>query len=411
MNRSVLFLALCALLLAGCAGSRPVDTTASGPVVLVSLDGFRYDYAARVPTPTLDRIAEEGARAQWLNPAYPTLTFPNHYTLVTGLYPEHHGIVGNHFYSPEKQAAFSYRDTAAVRDARWWGGEPIWATAEKQGVRAATVFWPGSEAAIGGVRPSHWLAYDDDLAYDARVDTLLAWLDLPAEKRPRLLTLYLSAVDNAGHRYGPESPEVDAAIERVDATLARLVEGLEARGLYEQATLIVVSDHGMSDMAAERVVYLDDYADVEAPSERVYWGEPLGVWPRAGKADSLYAVLATTPIPHAQVYRRETLPARLHFDGHAAAPPILVLAEPGWTLTTRARAAARPMEGHWGTHGFDNAAPEMRAIFYARGPRFKKGSVAPPLASIDVYPLLAHVLGLDPARVDGSLDASRAMLR
>ena len=400
-----------ALLLAGCAVSRPAVEAPEGPVILVSLDGFRYDYAQRAATPTLSRIAAEGVRAAWLNPAYPTLTFPNHYTLVTGLHPEHHGIVGNHFYDPERQAAFSYRDTAAVRDGQWWGGEPIWVTAEKQGVRAGTVFWPGSEATIGGVRPLYSLAYDGGMAYRARVDTLLAWLDRPEGQRPRLLTLYLSAVDDAGHRHGPDAPETAAAIARVDSTLAYLVEGLEKRSLYSQTTLVVASDHGMTSMVPDSVVFLDDYADVETPSERIYWGEPIGLWPGAGKEDSLFAALATARIPHVRVFRRGTVPARLHYSRNARIPPILLLADEGWTVTTRARAADRPMTGHWGTHGFDNTYGSMRAILYARGPRFRQGVVAPPLSAVDVYPLLARALGLRPARVDGSLRASRAMWR
>ena len=283
----LLCLSLVAASLAGCAGpprvAAPVPET-TPTLVLVSLDGFRWDYLDRpgVQAPTLRWIAE-GVRAGRLVPVFPTKTFPNHYSLVTGLHPEAHGIVGNSMRDPGRlvdgqPARFSLSDRDALADSRWWGGEPIWVTAERQGVPTGTVFWPGSEAEIGGVRPGRWLPYDGEMPYAARVDTALAWLDAPDP--PRLVTLYVEAVDDAGHRYGPDAPEVGAAIARVDSALARLVDGLRQRGRLDQTSLVVVSDHGMTALSPSRVVLLDDALDLAV--DDVDWGEPVGVWPGPG---------------------------------------------------------------------------------------------------------------------------------
>lgn len=383
------------------------------PLILVSLDGFRHDYFGKAPTPTLDRIAAEGVRAERMVPVFPSLTFPNHYSLVTGLYPEEHGIVGNSMFDPEFAAArtdstFSLGDAEAVTDAKWWGGEPIWATAERQGLRAGTLFWPGSEAPIGGVRPSRWLPYDDDLAYEARVDTVLAWLDLPAERRPSLLTLYFSAVDGAGHEHGPDSPEVAEAIGRVDRALARLVAGLEARGLYGRTNVVVVSDHGMAALSPKRVAYLDDALDLDADVERVLYGATTLIWPRPGREDAV--VEALRKLQHVEVYRREEVPERLHFRDHRRIAPVVAVADVGWTLTTRDYVERRggPTGG---THGYDNRAPEMGAILLARGPAFRSGATVGEVSAVDLYNVMAAALGLRPAPNSGDPAVLQSLLR
>ena len=355
-------------------------------------------------------MAAEGVHAEHMTPVFPSLTFPNHYSLVTGLYPEHHGIVGNSMVDPVL-GSFSLSNRDAVTDARWWGGEPLWATAERQGARAGTMFWPGSEAAIGGVRPSDWAVYDGDMPYAARVDTALAWLARPEATRPRLVTLYFESVDHAGHSDGPDSPEVTAAVAKVDAALVRLQAGLDRMG--RPANVVVVSDHGMAALSPERVVYLDDASPrVAAQTERTLYGAATLVWPRPGTIDSLATALAT--LEHVQVYRRDRpasaggVPARLHFDEGVRIAPIVVLADVGWTITTRAN--ARVPSG--GTHGFDNAAPEMQAILFAAGPAFKTGGVTvPAFRTVDVYEMLCAALGIAPAPNDGDPAAARALLR
>ncbi len=199
---------------------------APGPVILISLDGFRWDYLQRYSAPTLQRLAREGVQARTMTPSFPTKTFPNHYTLVTGLRPARHGIVGNWFYDPANGETFGMSKQASNTDAKWWGGEPVWITAERQGVRSVCYLWPGSEAAHHGLRPSHWLPFNDKIPSNDRVDGLLKWFDVPAAERPRLATLYFSAVDHGGHKYGPDAPEVQISITEVDTAIARLLDGL-----------------------------------------------------------------------------------------------------------------------------------------------------------------------------------------
>ncbi len=412
------------LLLIGCAA--PADTarapddtaraaadTARAPeeptVILVSLDGFRWDYPDRYATPNLDRIAARGVRAERLRPVFPTKTFPNHYTLVTGLYPARHGIVSNAMYDPRTGASFSLGDREAVADPVWWGGEPLWVTAEEQGLTAATYFWPGSEAPIQGVRPTYWKPYDGSVPGEERVDQVLAWLDLPPAERPSLITLYFSEVDSEGHRHGPEAPETARAARAVDAHVGRLLDGLRARGLLDAVHVIVVSDHGMATTSPERVILLDEYIDLD-DARIVEYSPVLMLRPDPGMADSLYAALSDAH-PHLTMYRKGELPERLHFDGHPRTPPPIGLADAGWSITTRAAYERNPERFRGGTHGYDNRLPSMQGIFYAQGPRLPRDTTVAMFLSVDLYALVTRILNLEPAPNDGDAQAARRLLR
>jgi predicted AlkP superfamily pyrophosphatase or phosphodiesterase len=419
---SALLLAL-VLALAACTppGARLAEAPASGTpaaepghaLVLISIDGFRHDYGERAATPTLERLASEGVRTERMIPVFPTLTFPNHYSLVTGLHPERHGIVGNTMYDPDFDAAgepawFSLGNRDAVGDGRWWGGEPLWVTAERQGRRTATMFWPGSEAEIGGTRPSTWLDYDGSLPHSARIDSVLTWLDRPAETRPAFITLYFSSVDSEGHRHGPDAPEVTAALEGVDTALARLVAGLEARSLLDRTDLIVTTDHGMAALDPERIVFLDEYVDLDADVERVTWGAVTGLWPAPGRADAV--VRALRERAHFQAWHREDVPERFHFRGHRRIAPVVLLANEGWTLSTRANTEQRGRPSG-GTHGFDPELDSMAGVFLARGPSFRSGgAVVRPVAAVDLYNVMAQALGLTPAPNDGDPEVPGLLL-
>jgi len=390
--RRILFALL--LLTARSWGAEPL-------VILISLDGFRWDYLDKyaTETPRLRQLAADGVRAERMISCFPTLTFPNHYSIATGLRPEHHGIVNNHFYDPALQTSFSYRRHECVIDGRWWGGEPIWATAVKQGRRAACLFWPGSEAEIGGVRPTYYRAFDGALTSAQRVDGLLAWLSLPADQRPSFCTLYLDAVDHAGHDYGPDAPETAAAIREVDAALDRLGAGLDARGLGGAANLVIVSDHGMTTVAPEHTVFLDDLLDLNTVQVDCL-GTQAGLRPEKGTAEQL-AARARRVLPAAlHVYLRSEVPARFHYRDNPRIPPVLVFADEGWEITTRAEQARRKKPEH-GDHGYDNLLVSMGATFVAHGPAFRRGVVLPPFENIDVYDLLCAVLGVPPAPNDG----------
>jgi predicted AlkP superfamily pyrophosphatase or phosphodiesterase len=392
-----------AILLAGCvhpAAAPPLHPT----VILVSIDGFRWDYLDRALTPNLTRLAAQGVRAEAMIPVFPTKTFPNHASIVTGRYPAHHGIIGNTFKAPDIGARLSMYDRATVRDGRFWLAEPIWVAAERRGQHTAPFFWPGSEAAIGGVRATYTVPYDPAMRDPARVTRVLRWLDLPAESRPTFLTMYLSGVDDAGHTYGPDAPETREAIAHADTIIGLLVDGLTRRGLADRVNLIVVSDHGMTAVSPDRVIELNryvpsDWIDVDNLSPT------LMAWPRAGFEDSMYARLRT--VPHLTVYRRNELPARFHLEGSPRVPPVVAVAAAGWSIRDNSP-SLRPSKR--GDHGYDDTVTDMRAIFLAHGPAFRHGVVTPPFRNIHVYALIAKVLGLDPGGTDGSLDSVRNLL-
>lgn len=409
-------LALLAVLAAGCGDSRSTaGSTGSGGenaprwldapyVVLVSFDGFRHDYLDRWPTPAFDRLAEAGVRADALVPPFPSKTFPSHYTLVTGLHPEHHGIVGNTFYDPSLDRWFSLSDRDAVSDGSFYGGEPIWVTAERQGMVSASFFWVGSEAAVDGVRPTRWMAFDDRIPYEVRVDSILAWLDRPPSRRPHLVTAYFAATDAAGHRHGPGAPETGEAVARVDAVLGVLLDGIAALHHGDRVHVIVVSDHGMAaygpdDFRRVPVSAMDGVLAVvrgghgnlhvrEGGSDRV-----------GGLVDSLRAAL-----PEVGVYAASDVPERLGYGEHPAVGDIVLVPPlPLYLVPDTGRTApGGGWSGH--THGWDPAHPEMHGIFEAAGPGLVRGSRLGRVAAVDVYSLVAHLLGLTPAPVDGSLD-------
>lgn len=396
---------------AGCASPPPARTAkvaGGAPLLLVSIDGFRADYLGRGISPTLAMLAQQGVRARGMQPSFPSLTFPNHYTLVTGDYPDRHGIVDNSMRDPSL-GRFTLGDRGAVGDGRWWdGAEPIWVTAQRQGIRAATMFWPGSEASIRGVRPDHWLPYDGAMSYDARVDQVLQWLDLPPAQRPGFITLYFEAVDTAGHEYGPDAAQTNEAIARVDAALARLVAGLRRRGLFDHVNLIVLADHGMASTPPGQRIFLDDLV-APGDADLVASGAVAGIAPVPGHEAEVAAALLK-PQAHMHCWRKARIPARLHYGSNPRIPPLVCLADVGWLITHNRGTALHHGRPLYGEHGFDNVDPRMQALFVAHGPGFRRHAVVPSFPNIDVYPLMAHLLGIRPQPDDGDYDAVKGML-
>ena len=366
-------------------------------VLLVSLDGFRRDYLERFETPSLDALAAEGVVSEGLVPVFPTKTFPNHTSIATGLYPAGHGIVGNRFYDPTI-GWFEMFDHGDNTEPRFWLGEPIWVNAEKDGVPAATMFWTGSEVDYDGWHPSIRVPYDGGIPYGGRIERVLSWLDMPDDVRPRLITLYFDEPDGAGHAGGASGLAVERAVEDMDATVGRLVQGLEASGWLDRMHLFIVSDHGMADIDRDRIVFLDDHVDLTG----VYadnWGPWVPLRPPAGTAESFAAGLAA--VPHALCARTEDLPGRLRYDGSDRIAPVHCIADVGWSITTRAWFAEHPDGFQGGTHGYDPEDPEMHGILIARGPRLGRGSTVPPIENIHLYGLMAEILGVPAAPNDG----------
>ncbi|HEY0436345.1 MAG TPA: ectonucleotide pyrophosphatase/phosphodiesterase, partial [Phenylobacterium sp.] len=366
---------------------------------LISIDGFRPDYLGRGVTPNLWGLARTGARAS-MRPSFPSKTFPNHYTLVTGLRPDEHGIVANNMTDAAiPNVRFTMSNTSAVLDPRWWSeAEPIWETAERAKIPTGTLFWPGSEAAIHGVWPHKWAHFDQSFSSNLRVDMLLAWMDLPARERPQLATLYFDTVDDVAHHHGPDSPQLNAAAATVDAAIGRLRAGLKARKL--NANLVIVSDHGMAPLSDARQVYMDDLLAKDA-YRSLELGPIASIYPAAGHEAEVEKALLT-PRAHMQCWRKADIPARFHYGHNPRVAPIFCLAETGWVMTTH---DYHPKgEPTVADHGYDNESPLMAAIFIANGPAFRRGVVLKTFDNVDVYPLLARLIGVAPRPNDGNLD-------
>jgi predicted AlkP superfamily pyrophosphatase or phosphodiesterase len=399
-------------------GPNTAEQQAKPYVILVSLDGFRYDYPRIYHSPNLDALGARGASApEGMIPAYPSITFPNHYTIVTGLYPEHHGLVANSFYDPARKQAYSYKDEQTVTDGTWYSGTPLWVLAEQQGMRSACFFWPGSEANIQGTLPTYYMKYDAKYPNRQRVEQVLEWLQLPAERRPHFITLYFSDVDSAGHAHGPNSPEVASAVREVDDEVGRLVAGVAKLNL--RVDVIVVADHGMAKVEGDWI-NLSQYFDTGLLEK----GVESFIYPRSEEAAAkIYAALDGKSDKF-KVYRNGRVPAGLHFDGNAReGDPVVVATGPylirvsappaGAAGTSDAMHASGPPAG---MHGYDPAhMPEMKAIFFAAGPDIRRGEKVAPFENVNLYPMLARILGLDishlkTGKVDGDLMVLQGVL-
>jgi predicted AlkP superfamily pyrophosphatase or phosphodiesterase len=369
-------------------------------VVLVSFDGLGAERWGRYATPNLERVAAAGARAERMIPVYPTKTFPTHYSIATGMYADRHGLVGNRFWAPDLGASYALSDRESVEDGRFYRGEPIWVTAERQGMVAASFFFIGTEAPVMGIQPTYWHRFDAAVPHERRVDEVLGWLAMPPETRPRMITLYFEDVDRAWHFTGPDSPETTAAVARVDGSLGRLLDGIDSLPHGDSVYLILVSDHGLMGTPPTMV---DEIDMARFPGVRMAEGGPYaslfidegGAARGAGLRDSLAAHL-----PESDVWLREDVPERLHYSADARIGDIVISAAPGRRVHERGRVS----QDEW-SHGWDNAVPEMSALFIATGPGIAPGQLIPPFEAIHVYPLLAHLLGLEPSPdIDGRLD-------
>ncbi|MEP7348124.1 MAG: ectonucleotide pyrophosphatase/phosphodiesterase [Gemmatimonadaceae bacterium] len=382
-------------------GANAPQHTNAPYVILISLDGFRHDYLRRFPAPNILRVAKSGVRADRMIPVFPTKTFPAHYTIATGMYAEHHGIVGNSFWDPKRQAQYSMSNRAAKEDASWYRGEPIWVTAESQGMVTGDYFFVGADAPIAGVRPTYPGGAEGEVKREERVSGALAWLALPDSTRPHLITLYMNEVDDAGHQFGPTSAEVGQAIARVDSSLGRLLEGVNVFPYKDRVYVIIVSDHGMGSAPKRNIEVLDT---LRYPGVRLTQSGPYatlmiehgGAERSSAVRDSINATLR-----HGKAYLRQDVPARLHYRADPNIGDIVVIMEPKWMLVAPKDV---PTSDGFG-HGWDNQNAEMGAIFVAMGPGIRAGQRIEAFESVHVYPFIAHLLGLRAnPQIDGRLD-------
>ena len=362
--------------------------------IVVSLDAFRWDYPTIYNTPWLDSIAANGVAATMV-PSYPSSTFPNHFTLATGLVPDHHGIVNSQFWAPEKGELFSMGDSATRYNPYYFGGEPIWVTAKKQGVKSASIYWVGSDVAIQGLYPDYYLRWDNEprLTYPQRVEEALRIAKLPESERPSLLMVYFDEPDWTTHHYGPIAEESKAVIEELDSLMGILYRGLKE--LDYGVNLIVTSDHGMTEISDEKFISIEQTVNPDWV-ERIVSTNPTSIFCKEGCRDSLFNQLSK--VKHISVWRKEEVPAHLNYGTSNHLGDIIVAPDLGWQFATTPR-------GLNGAHGYDINEPDMQIIFRACGPDFKRGYTLPhSFSNVDLYSILAELLKIEPAKTDGSLE-------
>jgi predicted AlkP superfamily pyrophosphatase or phosphodiesterase len=387
-------------------GPNSADAQKRHYVVLVSLDGFRWDYAKKIGAKHLLAIGRQGAWApEGMLPSYPSLTFPNHYAIVTGLYPEHNGLVANGFNDPDKNAHYGNANAQAVTDGSWYSGVPLWSLAESQGMRTACFFWPGSEAKIAGYQPTYYLHFDETIDDEARIAQVVDWLKLPEANRPHFITLYYGEPDHAGHEYGPDAPQTRAAVMKVDGLVGKLKARLDATHL--PIDLVVVSDHGMAKTEGGWVT-LDQFADLAG-------FETVGSLLYGKSEEDRQRVY--NQLKHASekfmAYRRKDVPAGLHYSENPREGDPVIVATGAYPIRAHGPAAgADDKPPTAGMHGLDpRKMPEMKASFFAAGPDIIPGKEVSPFENVNLYPWLAHLLGLQPPKSDGSLNVLAGTLR
>lgn len=378
--------------------------------ILISFDGFRWDYPDRGITPNLDYIKNNGVSALSLKPSYPSKTFPNHYTIVTGLYPQNHGIIANVFTNPFSNKRYTLYDTIIKNSAEWYLGEAIWETAERQGVLTASYFWPGSELNIEYRRPTYSKKFLYTTPYNERIEGVFNWLRLPYNERPKLIMVYFDATDTSGHNYGPNSKEVNQSISMQDSLLGKIFLGLKQFNLIDSTNVIVLSDHGMTELSPDRVINIDQILSgfQFGTSDK---GTMMFIYPDNDEKNAIYQRLKESEKNY-KTYWKKDLPEYLHYKDNPFISEIVLIADLGYSLFD-----GRDIENYskrfpLGNHGYDPSNLDMHGIFYAIGPDFKSGFRCGTLNNIDIYPLLAKLLRIFPNnKIDGKLERIEFLLK
>ncbi len=375
-------------------------------VILLSLDGFRYDYIDKFNTKNIKNIAKKGVRVKRLNPSNPTKTFPNHYTIVTGLYPDNHGLIGNSFYD-KKLGKYSMGDRNSVENGKFYGGEPIWNTAKKAGLKTASYFWVGSESKINGMQPDFWKPYKHNTPFKERINTVIDWLKLPKNKRPRLITLYYHQPDYEGHKTGTNSQELQNQIKYVDEQVAILYNKLMQLSIAKNINLIIVSDHGMKELDGTKNIYLEDYISIKDDIIGIYGGNPCyTIRAKKGKTDKVYNKLKN--VKHLDVFKRGQAPKELHLANHHHTGDMMVIAKSPYGLYPVNK---NFIPKKFGVHGYLNTTEEMGAIFVGVGNAFKVGYEQESINNVDIYNLIADILDIKPAQNNGNFENVKSLLK
>lgn len=379
-------------------------------VLLISFDGFRWDYLNRGLTPNIEKLYTNGVRALSFQPCFPTKTFPNHYSIITGMYPENHGIISNLFKDIKKNKIYRLGDTAEVRNAEWYLGEAFWETAERNGIKTASYFWPGSEVHLAYRHPTYFMEYNQETPYEKRVDGVIEWLKLPSKERPHFITLYFEDTDNSGHDFGPDSKEVNASITRLDNIMKYLNESLHKINFADSINIILLSDHGMTATPNEKVINVESLI-TDTDCKFFETGPVMKIECDKAKLEFVYSQLKQKE-NHFKVYKREEVPDNLHYSKNPFISPIIVIAELGYSLIDNRTAKRKDHKMSAGNHGYDNHEIDMHGIFVASGPVFKNNFITGTIQNIDVYPLLCEIFNIFPrSNIDGELSRINFILK
>lgn len=390
MRNSWLSLFVLAVILGSCTTRKDIYT------VVISMDAFRWDYPDVIDTPGLNAISEDGVRCV-MEPSYPASTFPNHYTIATGLVPDHNGIVNGSFWNSDTQEAFSMGDSLTRYNPAYYLGEPIWITAEKQGVKTASIYWVGSDVAIEGVLPTYAYPWWETphLTFEERTNETVRLLSLPKKDRPRLIMLYFDEPDETSHNYGPFAPETQAVIHRLDSIVGNMYHQLRALPYGDKINVIVTADHGMTEISNDRFIDWDDYLK---PSwyERIIGTNPTNIYAKEHCVDSIMTALAE--IEYISVWKHGEVPAELNYGTSNRCGDVIVAPGLGWQFS------ASP-KNKVGAHGYSPKEKDMQVIFIASGPDFRRGVLSRDVQfqNIDIYPMLAKLLGIKPVKTDGEI--------
>jgi len=373
---------------------------------MISFDGFRSDYLDWYDTPNMDNFISKGVRAEGLIPVFVSKTFPNHYSIATGLYAENHGLIGNHFYDPLLDDEYSLSDRSKVEDPKFYEGEPIWVTAEKNNIQTASYFWVGSEAPIKNTYPTRWKRYDHDFPFDSRIDSVVNWLSMPKKQRPNLCLLYFHEPDHTGHETGPKSNETAMMVTKMDSLFGILISKLDQLPIASKLNILVVSDHGMTEISSERTIDLSNH--IETSKMKQEGSGPYSLLYDMDKNEIGNIVDKLNTVPKISAYAKKDIPDRYHFKHHHRIKDVLVIADEGWYINNQAISSSSKIGAYipkGGTHGYDNQLKSMHALFIANGPAFKKGIKVPPFENVNIYPLICHILNIDPNKnIDGNLE-------
>ncbi|GFP92657.1 ectonucleotide pyrophosphatase/phosphodiesterase family member 1 [Phtheirospermum japonicum] len=395
--------------------SRSLSKLKTPVVLLISSDGFRFGYQFKTNTPNIDRLIQNGTEAELgLIPVFPTLTFPNHYSIVTGLYPAYHGIINNYFTDPVTGDRF----TMGSHETKWWLGEPLWETVANHGLKASTYFWPGSEVKKGlwDCPKDYCKFYNESVPFEERVDTVLNYFDLPSDEIPALMTLYFENPDHQGHKVGPDDLQITEAVAGIDKLIGRLIHGLEKKGVFEDVNIIMVGDHGMVGTCDKKLIFLDDLAKwIGIPKEWVQSYSPLlAIRPPPGYSPKDIVAKINEGLKsgsvnngeYLSVYLKEELPSRLHYSASDRIPPIIGLVEEGFKVEQK----RLKRQECGGAHGYDNAFFSMRTIFIAHGPQFARGRKVPSFENVQIYNVVTQILNIEGAPNNGSMLFAKSVL-